>query len=143
MASVYPFYRRLGLDLRQLSRGEIVLLEAWLFRRICAEVGEVLAGEAHSNHRDVQFLKKENFMLDAKFMGRVVNDILKTEEYNITGMACYSGVPDDVIFDLAGGYHLGPSFQLGMKIIELHFSARPALYSWIMDKIRAEIQAAA
>ncbi len=74
-------------------------------------------------------------MLEGNFIRLVINDILLTEEYTVQGIACYTQTPEDVIYDIAMGNNLAPSFPLSRKIIEIHRSIRPDLYSNILKKI--------
>lgn len=143
MSAIYPFYRRIGIDTHQLSRSDLACLEAWVFFRICTELKKEMMDRNQCTFPDFKNEKELTAMLDGKFISDIVNQVLRSGEYDVNGMACYTGAPADIIYGLAGGYHQGPSLPLGMKIIELHFSTNPQLYGRIFDTIRAQIRAAA
>jgi len=77
-------------------------------------------------------------MLESELVRCIINDILSTEEYSLTGIAFYTRKPEDVIFEIASGNNTDPSASLLRKIIELHRSVRPSLYQQIIKKIIAE-----
>ncbi len=77
-------------------------------------------------------------MLENKFIRCLINDILSTEEYNLSGIAFYTGSTEDVIFELASGCNTNPTFLLSRKIIELHRLVRARLYDEIIKKITKE-----
>ena len=54
-------------------------------------------------------------MLETKFIRCIVNDILSSGEYNPFGIALYTDVPVDGIYDMASGFNVNPTFQLTRK----------------------------
>ena len=77
-------------------------------------------------------------MFGVKFMQEVINDILSTQEYSLTGIATHTQIPEDVLSDVAAGMNTNPTFDFTRKIFELHASVRRELYDQIMRKIAAE-----
>lgn len=65
----------------------------------------------------------------------ILQDLISTNDYTITGVATYSNVPEDVIYDIAIGNNNNPSLDVTRKIIELHRTARSELYRHVMEKI--------
>jgi hypothetical protein len=82
--------------------------------------------------------KMECVMLEENFIRFVVNDILSTEDYSLTGIANYTNIPSDVIFEIAIGRNTNPSYFFVRKIMELHRSVRFDLYKEIIKKILDE-----
>lgn len=139
MSTVSPLYLLLEIDPRQFSKEELLLLEAQLFIHFCEELKEIMREQNKYYFKIMKFnLKKENTMLEIKFIRCIINDILATEEYNLTGIALYTDTPEDVIYELASGCNTNPTFLLSRKIIELHRAVKPSLYRNIANKIKQE-----
>lgn len=140
MSTVQPLCLLLGLNPHQFSKGELLFLEAELFLRICGELKEIIREQNKDYFRIMKFnIKKENIMLEIKFIRCIINDILSTEEYNLPGVALYTDAPEDVIYELASGCNTNPTFLLSRKIIELHRTVRPHFYREIANKIKREL----
>jgi len=77
----------------------------------------------------------ENMMIEAEFLRCVINDILSTEEYSLTGIAQHTDTPEDVVHEVITGNNRNPSFAFSRRIIELHRTVRPDVYQAIMKKI--------
>lgn len=118
-----------------LSNEELIVLEAeclsWLYE-------EMLAYFQASAIAYAQLLKssteKENTMLENNFLRCIVNDILKSNEYTLNGIAYYTDSSKDVIEEILLGINQNPSLTLAKKLIDLHRSIRPDLYKAILAK---------
>jgi hypothetical protein len=120
----------------KLSREENLILEAELFARICENLKENIKIENKAYFKILKLnMVKENDMLDKDLIRCVVNDILSTNEYTVSGVACYTNTHEDVIFEIASGTISSPSVTIFRKIIELHRSVRKDLYQSIMNKV--------
>ena len=123
----------------KLSRSEIILLEAELFARICAELKEIFRIQQNDYFRLMKFTTKmENTMLEADFVRLIIKDILSTEEYNLNGIACYINTHEDVVQEIIDGRNTNPSAMLLRRSIDLHRSVRRDLYDAIVKKIAVE-----
>jgi hypothetical protein len=132
-----------GINPRQLSREQNILLEAELFTRVCDELREIYRVNNKDFFRTMKFTtEKEDAMLEANLIQCVINDILISEEYSLEGIACYTQIPEDVIYDIAAGCNITPSLPLSRKIIELHRTVRPNLYREILQKITDKVATA-
>lgn len=120
-----------GFDPRMLSKEENWLLEAALLGCICDELALIF--EEHNKF-------KENNMMHNNVINRILLDLLRSKDYTIEGVAAYSNVPEEVIYDIAIGNNSNPSLDVSRKIIELHKSARVDLYQKVMQKITATYQ---
>lgn len=140
MSAVQPLCLLLGINSHQFLKEEQLFLEAELFVRICGELKEIIRKKNKDYFRIMKFnIEKEDTMLEIKFIQCIINDILSTEEYNLSGLALYTNVPEDVIYELASGCNTNPTFLLSKKIIELHRTVRPNLYRKIVNKIKYEL----
>lgn len=129
-----------GIDPKQLSKEENILLEANLFTRICEELKEIYRAQNRDFFRLIKYTKEmEDQMLEANFIRLVINDILASDEYTLDGIAYYSGSSEDVIHEVITGLNTSPSLLLARKIIELHRTIRPDLYRSILNKITNDI----
>lgn len=136
MAAIIPFFQLMRIDISNLSKQELLIVEAELFIRICEELKEVFRKE----HKDYFCLmntskEKESSMLEAKFVSSIIQDILSTQEYNLQGIAKYTDFHEDVVVDVIVGKNVCPSSVFLKRIIELHRSVRSELYKRIMKKI--------
>jgi len=123
----------------KFSKHESTLLEVELFTRICEELKEIINVENRDYFRLLKINnEKGKFMIETNFIRCIIKDIISTEEYNLSGIACYTGAPEDTIYDVAIGGNNSPSFSLSQKIIDLHRTVRPQLYRSIINKIRNE-----
>ncbi len=142
MSMVQPLFLLLGINPSQFFKKELMLLEAELFARFCEEIREIIR-KKNMDYFQIMKFNKEKIMLETKFIRCILNDILSTEEYNLSGIALYTDVPEDVIYDLVSGCNANPTFLLSQKIIVLHRMVRPNLYQEIAKKIRQELSVAA
>lgn len=131
--------RIVGINPNRLSKSENILMEMEIFYRVCHEL------KTHYNFdyfRYFQLIKNyehmEEAMIDDNFVKCIVNDLL--EEYSLQGIAAYTDIPEEVIYELATGQNTNPSLKCIRKIIELHRSTRPSLYQTIVRKIVQEHQ---
>ena len=67
-------------------------------------------------------------MVHSNVINLILQDLLRSNDYTITGVATYSNVPEEVIYDIAIGNNNNPSLEVSRKIIELHRNARVDLY---------------
>lgn len=105
---------------RRLSKNETRLFEASLLSSLCHELNSYF---------------KEKMMVDSDLIRLMINDILSSETYTLTGIANYTYFHEDIIYDIACGSNTNPSLTLSRKIIELHKNIRPELYRQIIEKI--------
>lgn len=136
MAATELLCHLIGVNPKKLTLEENFILELDLFTRICEELKEFYK----ANNKEYLILmnvsiKKENAMLEARFLRLIINDILKTDEYSMAGIAYQTQIPEDVIYDIASGRNKTPSLLVSRKIIELHRTVRPDLYRKIVKKI--------
>jgi hypothetical protein len=65
----------------------------------------------------------------------LINDILKSEAYTISGISYYTQTPEEIIQDLLMGNKISTIIAFPRRLIELHKSIRPDVYKNIMKKI--------
>lgn len=125
---------------RNISNEEALFLEADIFSHVYESLKSFFKTHYMNYFRVMKFnLEMENTMLESNFMRYLINDILLSEEYSLTGIAYYTQTPEEVIYDLATGLNLHPSLPLSKKIINLHRDIRPDLYRDIFKKFQENI----
>ncbi len=144
MPAMEPLCHLFGIISCQLTTDEKVLLEVELFARICEELKEIFREQYRDYFRLMKFtIEKEDMMLETKFVRLIVQDILATGEYNLGGIAYYTGTYEEVIEELMAERNTSPSATFLRKLIELHRSVRPELYQVVIKKITANYLTAA
>ncbi len=141
MPAILGLTKLLEINQQVLCKEEIILLEADLFFRICAEL------KAYFKEQQRDFLrlmkldkKKELTMLDESFVASIIKDVLLSQEYTVEGIANYTNFPEDIFYEIIEGRNAAPSAHLLQRTIELHRSVRPGLYDSIIKKIALEYQ---
>lgn len=126
-------------DCNKLTQLERLIMEIVLVIRVYKELSEIFINRQKKFQMLTRkYFKKEDDMNDVKFMREMVNDILSTNEYSLSGIANCTHIPEDVLTDLAAGLNDNPTFELSRKLFELHASVRKDLYDGIMRKIISE-----
>lgn len=144
MPAVLAFCHLFGIKNQEFSRDEKIILEAELFVRLCNELKEVFRKQYKDFFCLMNFtLEMENTMLEENFIRLMVKEILLTEEYTLEGIAYYTTIHEDVVYEIITGRNTSPSAMFLLRIIELHRSVRPDLYQEIVKKITAEYLAVA
>lgn len=139
MAAMELMCHLVGVDPSKLSKEETLILEAELFACICKELKEIFREQYRDYFRLMKFtVERENAMLEANFVRFVIKDILSTEEYDLSGVACYTDTHEDVIHEVVDGRNTNPSATLLRRCIDLHRSVRRDLYRTLMKKIALE-----
>ncbi|OGT67081.1 MAG: hypothetical protein A3J38_05310 [Gammaproteobacteria bacterium RIFCSPHIGHO2_12_FULL_45_9] len=136
MSAMEPLIRLLDVNVALFSQEEIQLLDALFFSYLCAELKETFRRSYHDYFRLMKFTQeKEDAMLETNFARLLIQDILSTEEYTLTGIAYYTNTHADVIDEVMIGRNTSPSALFFRKIVELHCSVRRDLYRSILKKI--------
>ena len=65
----------------------------------------------------------------------MINDILQTEEYSLFGIATQIREPHEVLLDIVSGINQHPTFELSIKIFELHVMVKREIYESLMKKM--------
>ena len=110
-----------------------------IFTLLCEELKQLFKGNYQDYFRLMNSnAEMEDTVMESKFVRCVINDILSTEEYTLSGIAYYTQIPEEVVYEIATGINTNPSALFLRKIIELHRLIRRDLYRDIVKKITAE-----
>jgi len=144
MSTVEPLYSLMIKRPDKYSKSELIFVEASFLLSICKQLKEMFRKQYHEYFRLLKFTTKmEDAMLDADVICFMIKDILSTDEYNLQGIAYYINVHEDIIYEIIIGKNNNPSSILLQRIIDLHRSVRPDLYSEIIKKIALDYLAVA
>lgn len=126
----------LDINMFNLSKKDKFLFRSFLFVQIYRELNERFESRYEQYLKLIKCdLTKESVMLEANFLIHVIQDILLTNEYSLTGIANSIRMPEETIYDLVAGLNKNPSSDLWVKIIELHSTVRRDLYRDLINKI--------
>lgn len=115
---------------------EEIFIDQVLFMQLCNALMSLLLEQNEAYFKLIKLNKNmESVMIEANFVRFVINDILASEEYTLSGIAFYTRIPEEVVYDLASGINTNPSLSLTRKMVELHRAIKPGLYQNLMRKI--------
>lgn len=112
-------------------KNERKLLKVFLISRLHKLFGELF----HTNiqyHKDN--LPMESYAMDSKIIQLIIEGIVKTGEYTMEGIANYTRIPFDVIFDAACGNCSQLSITPWARIVDLYIQVRPEIAKTLFDK---------
>lgn len=136
MPAMEPLCHLAGIDSHKLTTEENLVLEAILLVRLCDELVEHFRTEYTGYFRTMKFTREmENEMLNKNILRLILGDMLKSEEYSISGIAYYTQMPEEVISDVFTGQNMAPSLPLSRKIIDMHRTVRADFYRETIKRI--------
>lgn len=136
MSTVEPLCSLFGINPRDLSKEEVILLEAELTRSLCKELKAMYRKQYRSYFRLMKYTEEmEKSMIDKNFLRLMINDLLTSEEYTLSGIALYTATPEEVIEEIAAGTNTEPTVTLLERLIEIHRIVRRNLYDTLIKKI--------
>src|SRR3990167_8857747 len=94
MSAIQPLCDLFPINIQKLSKMEMLILEAELFIHVCDALKNIIRAEFQDYFCLIKLhIEKEEKMLETQFIRCVIKDILSTEEYTLTGIACYTHTP--------------------------------------------------
>lgn len=130
MAATEPLYQLLDLPNIKMTKNDVLLAEIILFLQITGQLNNTITHE--KTEEELQDNDKEIKMFEDKFVKTLIEDILSTEEYTLSGMAYYLKIPEEILTDILIGYNQSPSLCLARKIMELHRLVRRDHYNNVL-----------
>ena len=90
-------------------------------------------------HNKIQLEKNyfsmECYTVDSKIIQFLIKSIVDTGEYTLEGIAYYTRIPFDVIFDAACGNNVQLSITLWVRVIHLYMQVKPDVARLLFDKL--------
>lgn len=84
-------------------------------------------------------LTTETYAMDGKIIETLLNEIVRTGEYTLEGIATYTKIPLDIIVDATCGI----THQLSMtwtRVVDLYMQVRPDVSKSFYEKLIAELE---
>jgi hypothetical protein len=82
----------------------------------------------------------EWYVMDNKIIQFLIHSIAETGEYTLEGIACYTHLPFDVIFDAACGNNRQFSIAPWARIFSLYLQVKPDIAKMLFDKLLEAIK---
>lgn len=82
------------------------------------------------NHNSMEY----HFM-DSKVIQFLIQNILDTEEYTLEGIAYYTHIPFDVIYDIACGVNKQASITTWTKLLDLYLRVKPDMLTMLVNRL--------
>lgn len=131
--------KAMGVNAKKFSKEESFLLEADLYARVSNEIWNIFKSQYRDYFHLIRLnIERESSVMELQIVRCLINDILKSEDYSLSGIAYYTNMPEEVIQDLMIGYKVSPMIGFTRKLIELHKLIRPDIYQNIIKKITEE-----
>lgn len=77
----------------------------------------------------------ECYAMDSQIIRLLIHAIIETEEYTLEGIARYTRIPFDIIFDVASGANNQFSITPLTRIVSLFLQVRPDIAQVLFDKL--------
>lgn len=77
----------------------------------------------------------ESYAMDSLIIQGIIKGIIETGEYTLEGIAYYTQIPFDVIYDAASGIHNHFSITPWAKIANLYLQVKPEITQLLIEKL--------
>ncbi len=102
-------------------------LLAYLYQTVCEQLVE--KGQEENNY----FM--ESYIMDSTVVRFLIQSILETNEYTLEGIARYTRIPFDIIFEAACGIKNQVSIGTSVKIMNLFLQVKPDMMQHLVKKL--------
>lgn len=89
----------------------------------------------HNKNQINKNLIEECYVMDSKVIQFLIQSIVETGEYTLEGIAYYTRIPYDVVYDAACGMSNQFSITPWAKIVELYMQVKPNVTDILIDKL--------
>ena len=77
----------------------------------------------------------ECYIMDSKIIQFLIQGIIETGEYTLEGIAIYTHIPFDIIYDAACGINKQFSITPWVKVVDLYMQVKPDITKILIDKL--------
>lgn len=77
----------------------------------------------------------ECYAMDSKIIQLIIQSIVETGEYSLEGIALYTRIPFDVIYDAACGINTEFSITPWARVVDLFLQVKPDIAQVLIDKL--------
>ncbi len=126
----------LNLKVNHLTKQELIIVENEIFALVVNELPRLTSDQMLNFNVSFHGIKNQEKVMPAdSFLQFVLRDLVASGEYTVLGIARYTGVPEEVVFEVVAGRNTNPSWGFVRKVIDLHRLARRELYQFVVSKI--------
>lgn len=90
-------------------------------------------------HKKIQFEQNnslmESYTVDNKIIQLLIQGIIETGEYTLEGIALYTKIPFDVIFDAACGNNTQLSITPWARVVNLYMQVKPEVTQLLFNRL--------
>lgn len=80
-------------------------------------------------------LSMECYAMDSKIIQLLIHGIVETGEYTLEGIALYTHIPFDVIYDAACGINNQFSITPWVRVVDLYMQVKPDIAKILIEKL--------
>lgn len=117
---------------RYPEKNERKILKAFLLERFHQLFHELFETRLQSHPDNFSM---ECYAMDSKIIQLLIQGIVETGEYTLEGIAFYTRIPFDVIYDAACGINNQFSITPWAKVVDLYLQINPDVTQTLIDKL--------
>lgn len=114
------------------EKNERKFLKAFLLGRFQYLLYELFQNELNFHQTDTAM---ESYTMDRKILQLIIQKIIETGEYTLEGIAFYTHIPFDVIYDAAHGINKEFSITPWARVIDLLIQVKPEVEELLIKKL--------
>lgn len=119
-------------SLKFSARSERKLLKAFLLGQLHQIFCELFHNKIQCNQNNSLM---ECYVMDSKIIQILLQGIVETGEYTLEGVALYTRIPFDVIYDAACGISDQFSITPWARVVDLYIQVKPDVAQVLIDKL--------
>lgn len=119
-------------------KSERQLLKAILLNKTHQFLAECFASHLKlelKNHSSM-----ESYLMDNKILQLLIQGIVDSEQYTLEGIAFYTNIPFDVIYDAACGISNHLSITTWTKIVNLYLQVKPEVAQLLSERLKTFLE---
>lgn len=121
-----------SVNLKFSVKNERKVTKVLLLARFYQLFSELSQNRMHCNQFDSSM---EYYMMDNKIIQLLIQGIVETGEYTLEGIACYTRIPFDVIYDAASGIRNHLSVAPWARIANLYIQVNPDIVQALINDL--------
>lgn len=98
---------------------------------LACQIHDILCDSLQLNITD----STELYMINNKILQFLIHSIIDTNEYTLEGIAYYTRIPFDVLYDAACGISTQFSITSWSKLIDLYMQVKPNITTVLIEKL--------
>lgn len=136
----YDYYSSTDLDKKRIlqpinlkfsAKNERKILQVVLFSYLQKILSEMFREQIKDNEN----ISMECYVMDSKILQILIQGILETGEYTLEGIAYYTRIPFDVIYDAACGISNQFSITPWARVVDLYMQVKPDIAHVLINKL--------